>query len=332
MTFIIAEAGVNHNGNIENAYKLIEAASMVGADAVKFQTFIASEEISTFAPKANYQKNLTDINETQLEMVKKLELTSEQHISLINKCDTLNIEFMSSAFDLKSLELLNELHIKRFKIPSGEITNLPYLRKIAKFKIPIILSTGMCRVGEIDQCLEILENSGYNLSNVTILHCNSEYPTPLKDVNLRVTKSLKTTFGLNVGYSDHTMGTAVSVAAVALGATVIEKHLTLDRNMQGPDHLSSLEPNEFKQMVDQIRSIEIALGSKIKKPTNSEMKNINIVRKSIVAKVKISKGEIFSDDNLTVKRPGTGLSPMNWDILIGMKSDREYEPDEFIKL
>ena len=257
MTFIIAEAGVNHNGNIENAFKLIEAAAMVGADAVKFQTFIASEEISTFAPKANYQKNLTDINETQLEMVKKLELTSQQHISLINKCDTLNIEFMSSAFDLKSLELLNELRIKRLKIPSGEITNLPYLRKIAKFNIPIILSTGMCRVGEIDQCLEILENTGYNLSNITILHCNSEYPTPLKDVNLKVIKSLETTFGLKVGYSDHTMGTEVSVAAVALGATIIEKHITLDRNMQGPDHLSSFEPDEFKLMVDQIRSIEL---------------------------------------------------------------------------
>ena len=264
MTFIIAEAGVNHNGSIDRALKLIKAASQAGADAVKFQTFIASEEISTFAPKANYQKTLTDQNETQLEMVRKLELNKEEHIALIQECDRLNIEFMSSAFDLISLEMLKEINIKRFKIPSGEITNLPYLRKIAKFNMPIILSTGMARIGEIDKCLEILENNGFDISYVTILHCNSEYPTPLEDVNLNVLSTLKDTFGLKVGYSDHTMGIEVSIAAVALGASVIEKHLTLDRNLDGPDHSSSLEPKEFEHMVSQIRSIEIALGSKIK--------------------------------------------------------------------
>ena len=322
---------VNHNGSIDRALKLIKAASQAGADAVKFQTFIASEEISTFAPKANYQKTLTDQNETQLEMVRKLELNKEEHIALIQECDRLNIEFMSSAFDLISLEMLKEINIKRFKIPSGEITNLPYLRKIAKFNMPIILSTGMARIGEIDKCLEILENNGFDISYVTILHCNSEYPTPLEDVNLNVLSTLKDTFGLKVGYSDHTMGIEVSIAAVALGASVIEKHLTLDRNLDGPDHSSSLEPKEFEQMVSQIRSIEIALGSKIKKPTNSEMKNIEIVRKSIVAKIKISKGEVFSEDNLTVKDQ-EGLSPMIWDHIIGKRAERDFYPDEIIQL
>ena len=292
--FIIAEAGVNHNGSIEIAKRLIDAAKDCEADAVKFQTFKASNLVSVNAEKAEYQKKLTSVRESQFEMIKKLELTRAEHLQLLRHCHKKGIQFLSSPFDLESIDLLYELGLTIFKIPSGEIINLPYLRKIGRLNKIIILSTGMADLGEIEDAVEVLIESGTNKENITILHCNTEYPTPFEDVNLRAMLTIKNAFNVKVGYSDHTKGIEVPIAAVALGAEVIEKHFTLDRNMEGPDHKASLEPAELRQMVDSIRNIEKALGNGMKKPSPSESKNKVIVRKSLVAKTDIKKGDDFT--------------------------------------
>ena len=331
-TFIIAEAGVNHNGSIERALDMVKIAARSGADAVKFQTFIAEEEISKYASKAEYQKKTTGITESQLEMVKKLELNKNDHLRLIDLCAKYDIEFMSSAFDFISIRLLEELNISKLKIPSGEITNLPYLRQIGKLGKPVILSTGMSFLGEIEAALEVLEISGTNREKITVLHCNTEYPTPMEDVNLKAMLAIRDAFGVKIGYSDHTLGTEVSVAAVAMGATVIEKHFTLDRNLPGPDHKASLEPEELKAMVQAIRNIEKALGDGIKRPSPSEAKNKPIARKSLVAATAIRNGDSFTEANLAVKRPGTGISPMRWDEILGRSAIRDFKADELIKL
>lgn len=328
--FIIAEAGINHNGDIEIAKKLVDVASEAGADAVKFQSFKAEKLVSRNARKAEYQKNTTDKSESPLDMLKKLELDFENHKELINYCKKKNIIFLSSPFDLESIDLLNRLGVGIFKIPSGEINNLPYLRKIGKLKKRVILSTGMSTLDEIKDALDILRENG--TTDIIVLHCNTEYPTRVEDVNLRAMETIRRTFNIEVGYSDHTLGIEVPIAAVAMGAAVIEKHFTLDKNMEGPDHKASLEPNELREMVRAIRNIERALGDGIKKPSNSELKNVNIVRKSIVAKRYIKKGEILTEENLTVKRPGEGISPMKWDEVIGRVADKDYEEDELIQI
>jgi len=331
-TFIIAEAGVNHNGSIERALDMVKIAARSGADAVKFQTFIAEEEISKYASKAEYQKKTTGITESQLEMVKKLELNKNDHLRLIDLCAKYDIEFMSSAFDFISIRLLEELNISKLKIPSGEITNLPYLRQIGKLGKPVILSTGMSFLGEIEAALEVLEISGTNREKITVLHCNTEYPTPMEDVNLKAMLALRDAFGVSVGYSDHTLGIEVPIAAVALGAMVIEKHFTLDRTLNGPDHKASLEPEELKAMVQAIRHIEKALGDGIKRPSASETKNKPIARKSLVAATAIRNGDSFTDTNLAVKRPGTGISPMRWDEILGRSAIRDFKADELIEI
>lgn len=328
--FIIAEAGVNHNGSLELAYKLVDAAVEAGADAVKFQTFKANNIISKFAPKAEYQKKTTDENESQLEMVKKLELDMNAHKKLMSRCEEKNMTFLSSPFDLESIELLDKLRLKIFKIPSGEITNLPYLKKIGSLGKKILMSTGMADLEEIENALNILTKAGTPKENITVLHCNTEYPAPFKDVNLLAMLAIRDKFKVDVGYSDHTLGIEVPIAAVALGATVIEKHLTLDRNMEGPDHRASLEPDELKAMVKAIRNIERALGNGIKKPSPSELKNKAIARKSIVAAKDIKRGDIFTEDNITTKRPGTGINPMEWNNIIGKVSKRDFKADELI--
>ncbi len=330
--FIIAEAGVNHNGSMAMALDLVAAAKQAGADAVKFQTFIAEEEISQFAPKADYQKALTGESESQLEMVKKLELNEAQHYRLIECCRSHEIEFMSSPFDLKSIALLEKMHLNRIKIPSGEITNLPYLRRIAAMGLPVILSTGMSEMPEIEAAVGVLVSVGLSRGDITVLHCNTEYPTPMCDVNLRAMLSIGQALGVATGFSDHTLGNEVPIAAVSLGAVVIEKHLTLDRTLPGPDHKASLEPQEFRAMVQAIRNIEMALGDGCKRVTSSEEKNRMIARKSIVAAVPIRRDESFTAQNLTTKRPGTGLSPMRWDEITGQKARRDFEPDEEIEL
>ena len=330
--FIIAEAGVNHNGYIVLAKKLIDSAYEAGADAVKFQTFKAEKLISKNAPKAEYQKQTTDSNESQYDMIKKLELDVETHRELLSYCKRKNIIFLSTPFDLDSIDLLNKLGLNIFKIGSGEITNLPYLRKIGSLKKKVIISTGMSDLGEIEDALNILISSGTSKENITVLHCNTEYPTPIEDVNLKAMLTIKNAFDIKVGYSDHTLGIEIPIAAVAIGATVIEKHFTLDKTMEGPDHKASLEPHELKQMVRSIRNIEKAIGDGIKKPSLSEKKNINIARKSIVASKEIKKGEIFSENNLTVKRPGNGISPMRWDEFIGKVSTNDYNADDLIEL
>ena len=330
-TFIIAEAGVNHNGRLELAKKMIDAAVDAGADAVKFQTFKAERVVSRYAPKAEYQKKTTTADESQLEMIKKLELDAATHCILIDYCKKKNIRFLSTPFDLESIDLLNELGLDIFKIPSGEITNLPYLRKIGSLKKQTILSTGMTDLVEIKDALGILTGAGTKLKDITVLHCNTEYPTPFEDVNLRAMLTIKDAFpGVRVGYSDHTLGIEIPIAAVAMGATVIEKHFTLDRNMEGPDHRTSLEPDELKVMVHAIRNIEKALGNGIKKPSPSELKNKTIVRKSIVATRNIRKGEPFTEENLTAKRPGTGISPMRWDEVLGQVAQKNYKEDELL--
>ena len=330
-TFIIAEAGVNHNGSIELAKKLIDAAVEAGADAVKFQTFKAEKVVSRYAQKAEYQKQTTDETESQLEMIKNLELDAVAHRTLIDYCKKKNIRFLSTPFDLESIDLLNELGLDIFKIPSGEITNLPYLRKIGSLKKETILSTGMADLGEIEDALDVLTGAGTKLKDITVLHCNTEYPTPFEDVDLKAMLTIKAAFpGIQVGYSDHTLGIEVPIAAVAMGATVIEKHFTLDKNMKGPDHRASLEPDELKAMVRAIRNIEKALGNGIKKPSPSELKNKPIARKSIVAARDIRKGELFTEENLTVKRPGTGITSMRWDEMIGQIAQKDYEKDELI--
>ena len=328
--FIIAEAGVNHNGSIELAYKLIDAAIESGANAVKFQTFQAENFIIRDTEKAEYQKQNDNSNESQFDMLKKLELSVDDHKNLIDYCNIKGITFLSSPFDIESINLLIELNLKIFKIPSGEITNLPYLRRIGSFNKEVILSTGMSNLKEIGEALKILINAGTSKEKITVLHANTMYPTPMKDVNLMAMQTIRDKFDVSVGYSDHTLGIEVDIAAVALGATVIEKHFTLDKNMDGPDHVASLDASELKSMVAAIRNIELALGSKVKDLTDSEKPNIEIARKSIVAKTKIKKSEVFSNENLTTKRPGSGISPMKWDSIIGKAAKRDYNLDDFL--
>lgn len=329
-TYIIAEAGVNHNGSLVMAKQLIDVASDAGADAVKFQTFKANKLVSKSAQKADYQKQTTDADESQHAMIKKLELDRAAHLELIAYCNTRSIEFLSTPFDHDSIELLHELGLATFKIPSGEITNVPYLRHIGSLNKRIILSTGMANLGEIEAAIQVLTQAGTQRENIDILHANTEYPTPMRDVNLKAMQTLGQAFNLPYGYSDHTNGIEVPIAAVALGASVIEKHFTLDRSLPGPDHKASLEPDELSAMVSAIRNIEIALGSSVKQPSPSETKNKAIARKSLVASTAIKQGDIFSENNLTVKRPGTGISPLRWDEIMGTAALRDYQEDELI--
>lgn len=331
-TLIIAEAGVNHNGDMELAKRLIDFAADAGADLVKFQTFSAERLATQTAPKADYQNQTTNHAESQFTMLKHLELSMEIHEVLIAYCQQRNIGFFSTGFDIQSLDYLASVGAKLYKIPSGEITNLPYLRHVGGFGSPVILSTGMATLGEIEAALEALEAAGTPRPAITVLHCSSEYPTPMQDVNLRAMCSIRDAFGVAVGYSDHTLGIEVSIAAVALGATVIEKHLTLDRNLAGPDHRASLEPEEFAEMVCAIRNIEQAMGDGIKRPSPSEAKNKSIARKSLVAAEPIRAGEQFTAQNVTAKRPGTGISPMRWDEVMGKTAGRDFAPDELINL
>lgn len=329
-TLVIAEAGVNHNGDPDLAFKLVRSAADIGADVVKFQTFQSRALATSHAEKAAYQKANTGELENQLTMLKRLEISPELHLELIEYCRKCGIEFLSTAFDSNSIDLLNSLHLSRWKIPSGEITNLPYLQKIGSLKKPVILSTGMSYLGEIEAAINVLEKSGLDRDLITVLHCTSEYPAPFDQVNLRAMQTIADSFHVNVGYSDHTEGISVPIAAVAMGATVIEKHLTLDRTMIGPDHQASLEPDQFAAMVKSIRTLEKSMGNGIKQPTSNELINRSVVRKSIVASKSISVGESFSSENLTSKRPGTGISPMYFDDLIGTKATKSYVPDEQI--
>ncbi|MEL7656828.1 MAG: N-acetylneuraminate synthase [Bacillota bacterium] len=327
---IVAEAGVNHNGSIENALRLVDAAVAAEVNIVKFQTFRSEKLVSRFAHKADYQKKSTSADESQLEMLKKLELSAEQFRTIRDYCKSKGILFISTPFDEDSLLLLEGLEMPIYKIPSGEITNLPFLIKIAQLHKPVILSTGMSTVEEIELAVQTLMQ--YGASEISLLHCNTEYPTPFTDVNLRAMVMLKQRFGVKVGYSDHTSGIEASIAAVALGAEIIEKHFTLDKNMSGPDHEASLSPEELKSMVSAIRNVEKALGSSIKEPTISEKKNIAIARRSIVAKTTISEGDVFTADNLDTKRPGSGISPVMWFDVLGKKAKRNFEKDELIEL
>ena len=326
--FIIAEAGVNHNGSVRLAKELIDVAVDAGVDAVKFQTFKTENLVSKTAQKADYQKeNMNDGNNSQFEMLKKLELDVTTHKELMEYCQSKNIIFLSTPFDHESIDMLDHLGLEIFKIPSGEITNLPYLRHIGSLGKEVILSTGMSDIGEVEDALDILYKAGTKKEKITVLHANTMYPTPMQDVNLRAMQTLGATFDIAYGYSDHTLGIEVPIAAVALGATVIEKHFTLDKTMQGPDHKASLEPNELKAMVKAVRNIEIALGSSIKKPSPSEIPNMKVARKSLVAKCSIKKGELFSEENITVKRAGGGISPMRWDEILGSVASKDYEMD-----
>lgn len=331
---IIAEAGVNHNGDLNKAFQLIDAAVQADVDYVKFQTFKADKLVSKLARKADYQiQNTADGDDSQFDMLKKLELSHHDHEKLIAYCKHKNINFFSTAFDLESLQYLKEIGLNLVKIPSGEITNLPYLRKAAKLFSRVILSTGMSTMEDIEEAVSVFLKEGIHLQNITILHCNTEYPTPMLDVNLKAMNTIQEKFGTKVGYSDHTLGIEVPIAAVALGATVIEKHFTLDKMMSGPDHAASLEPTELTAMVKAIRNIEQAMaGSGIKEPSTSEIKNITIARKSIVAAHPISKGEFFSEQNITVKRPGNGVSPMLWDQVIGQIAPKDFKADDLIEL
>lgn len=330
-TFIIAEAGVNHNGKIELAYKLIVAAKETGVDAVKFQTFKAEKIVSKKTKMARYQIENLQKDESQLEMLKKLEISYGDFRKLKKYCDKIGIMFLSTPDEEESLDfLVDSIKIPIIKVGSGELTNLPFLRCIAKKNKPIIISTGMGNLGEVESALNILTNSGTKRKNITILHCTTNYPCPYEEVNLKAMLSLKEAFKLSVGYSDHTLGIEVPISAVSLGATVIEKHFTLDKNMEGPDHKASLEPNELKAMVKAIRNIEEALGDGIKKPNKSEIDIMKVARKSIVASKDIKKGEIFNDDNITVKRPGTGISPMRWNEIVGKIAKKDFKEDELI--
>lgn len=328
--FIIAEAGVNHNGSIETAKKLIDVALEAGADAVKFQTFKAENIVSKQAQKAEYQKQTTNIEESQFEMIKKLELDIDTHKDLMAYCEVKGILFLSTPFDHDSIDLLNELGLEIFKIPSGEITNLPYLKHIGSLKKEVILSTGMADLGEIEDALNVLVNAGADRKKITILHANTMYPTPMEDVNLKAMKTIGNAFDCAYGYSDHTLGIEIDIAAVALGATVIEKHFTLDKAMKGPDHKASLEPDELTAMVKAIRNIEIALGSPIKKPSKSEIPNMAVARKSIIAKIAIKKGDKLTEKNLSIKRPGTGINPMRWEEMLGQVARKDYQEDELL--
>ena len=331
-TLIIAEAGVNHNGDLAVACELIDVAADAGADWVKFQTFSADKIVTKNAKKADYQNKTTDAGESQHAMIRKLELTHDMHVALIGHCKSRGIQFFSTGFDQESIDLLADLGLDCFKIPSGEITNLPYLRHVGRYGKSVILSTGMANMDEIASALDVLERAGTPRSRITVLHCNTEYPTPMADVNLRAMLTIRDTLGVKVGYSDHTLGIEVAVASVALGATVIEKHFTLDRNLPGPDHKASLEPDELKAMVAAIRNIEKAMGDGIKHPSPSEAKNKPVARKSLVATCGILEGEVFGENNLAVKRPGTGLSPMRWDEVLGRKAPRDFAADELIEL
>ena len=331
---VIAEAGVNHNGSIEIAKQLVDKAAEAGADFIKFQTFKSEKLVSKYARQADYQRRNIGkkSDDSQLSMLKKLELSEEDHKELMDYCQKKGIKFFSTAFDLESIDYLHSLNLGLWKIPSGEITNYPYIKKIAGYGEPVILSTGMCELSDIMAAYKVLADNGIRKEQITILHCNTEYPTPYEDVNLRAMTTLKDEFKVEVGYSDHTKGIEVPIAAVALGATVIEKHFTLDRNMEGPDHKASLEPDELKAMVSAIRHIEQALGSGHKTVSESERKNITIARKSIVAACDIKAGEIFTEENLTVKRPGNGISPMKWEEVIGLKAIRNFAEDEIIEV
>ncbi len=332
MVLVIAEAGVNHNGSLDLAKELIDVAVDSGADIVKFQSFNASDLVTKNAKKAQYQILNTHNNESQFDMLRSLEISFEKQIELKKYAEDKKIEFLSTGFDLKSVKFLNELNLKRFKIPSGEITNLPYLRLIGSFKKPVILSTGMANLKEVKDALEQLYMAGLSKEYITILHCTSQYPAPLNDINLRAMNTLKKSFKTKVGYSDHTLGIEVSLAAVALGAEIIEKHLTLDKSLDGPDHMASLEPNEFSNLVKGIRTISKALGSDEKKVSISEKENRKIARKSIIAKTSIKKSEIFTEDNICAKRPGTGISPMEWEKIIGLKSKKDFDKDDLIEI
>ena len=329
---IIAEAGVNHNGDLALARQLIDAAADAGADLVKFQTFSADRLVTREAKKADYQSEATGNVETQHQMLSRLELTASMHHELIAYCATRNIEFFSTGFDIESVNFLMSLGINHFKIPSGEITNLPYLRHIGQFSKSVILSTGMSTLSDIEAAIDVLEQAGTARSLITVLHCTTEYPTPMSEVNLRAMQSIQASFGVAVGYSDHTAGIEVAIASAALGATVIEKHFTLNKSLPGPDHKASLDPDELKAMVSAIRNIEIALGDGIKRLTPSEERNKFVARKSLVARKAIKEGEVLSADNITAKRPGTGISPMNWDVVMGRKAVRDFAIDELIQL
>lgn len=330
-TLIIAEAGVNHNGDMEMAKQLIDVAADAGVDYVKFQTFKSEKLVSKNAEKASYQKeNTGDSSESQLKMLQKLELSETDHLELIAYCKSKNIKFLSTAFDVESIDFLNKLNIDLFKIPSGELTNYPYLEKIGSLEKPIIISTGMATLDEIGQAMAVLLRNGALRHQITILHCNTEYPTPMEDVNLNAMETIAETYSVAIGYSDHTLGIEVPIAAVALGATVIEKHFTLDKTLPGPDHKASLEPSELKAMVKAIRNIEDALGDEEKEPTPSELKNITVARKSIVASASIKKGDILTKENITTKRPGTGISAMEWPNIIGTIAKKDYLEDDLI--
>lgn len=330
---IIAEAGVNHNGSLDIAKQLIDKAVEAGVDIIKFQTFKSEKLVSKAAKQAEYQqRNIGKKDESQLAMLKKLELSPSAHKELMDYCREKGIRFFSTAFDMDSIDYLHSLNLGLWKIPSGEITNYPYLRKIAQYHEPIILSTGMCELSDIEATLKVLVGFGVKKEQIIILHCNTEYPTPYSDVNLRAMLEIRDRFGVQVGYSDHTQGIEVPIAAVALGASVIEKHFTLDKNMEGPDHKASLEPDELKAMVCAIRNVEQTLGSGHKTISESERKNIEIARKSIVAACPIKKGELFTEENLTVKRPGTGISPMRWSEVIGKTAAKDFEEEEMIVL
>lgn len=328
--FIIAEAGVNHNGDLEIAKKLITKAKEAGADAVKFQTYQTNSMVCKNAVKADYQLHTTQNSESQCEMLQKLELNEKAHFLLANYCKEQQIMFMSTPFDIESIQLLEKIQLPLYKIPSGEVTNYPYLKAIGLTHKPIILSTGMCTLQEIEDCIRVLKKNGS--TDISLLHCNTEYPTPMRDVNLNAMKTLHNHFNLPVGYSDHTEGIEIALAATAMGAVIIEKHFTLDKTMQGPDHKASIEPQELKQMVKAIRNIQMAMGDGIKQPSQSEEKNIMIARKSIVAKRMIAKGELLTEENITVKRPGTGLNPMNWNSIIGSKAKKDFMEDEMIAI
>lgn len=330
--FFIAEAGVNHNGRMDLAKKLIDAASQAGADAVKFQTFVADLEISRHAPKAKYQLKTTPHSQSQLEMARQLQFSEEQFRRLYHHCQRRGIMFLSAPSDLPSIDVLDRMGLKIFKIPSGEITNLPYLRKIGALKKKLILSTGMSFLKEVHTALDVLVRCGTPKKNICVLHCNTAYPTPFEDVHLRAMQAMRKSLGVEVGYSDHTPGIEVSIAAVALGAVIIEKHFTLDKDLPGPDHKASLSVNELVSLVRAIRNVEKALGQEVKKPSFSEIKNMAVVRKSIVALRDIHKGEVFNESNLYAKRPGTGISPMRWDSILGKEAVRNFKEDELITI
>lgn len=331
-SLVIAEAGVNHNGDLDLAKALVDAAADAGADLVKFQTFAAQRVVTKSAGKADYQRRTSEAAETQYAMLRRLELSESMHHTLLSHCRERGLGFLSSGFDLQSVDFLAGLGLDCLKVPSGEMTNVPYLRHVGRLGKKVILSTGMSTLGEIESALAILAQNGTPRKAVTVLHCNSEYPTSYEDVNLRAMQTIGQAFDVAVGYSDHTPGIEVPIAAVALGASVIEKHLTLDRGMSGPDHAASLEPGEFEAMVQAIRHIESALGDGLKRPSPSESRNRPIARKSIVAAKVIRKGELFTEQNLTVKRPANGLSPLHWDDLLGRTAARDYEPDQPIEL